>query len=288
MKKLFKNLLDIPIPYAVVLAVVATGLIVLTVQGEITLQAAFGFSLLALVLGLQFFLGSVVIKGVFSAFIVLYMSSIYTGAVMAIHGEIVEPFLLTIAAVTIFLAQTYKKDRLNYGIRSRALWSSLLVFVLVSVKLAFTLSGFSFLLTEIIGLNVLVIYIAIWRFWLNNAKKTRMTFPKIEKEEVIEKFKFIHIESRLNARDSKWVGLPIDSKDENAYPYIYNEVLKANEEGLSLVFVNKLFADKLFDVEYVKVNKARNIPYMYIEDKNNEYMLDALEDFSEEVYRYNK
>lgn len=288
MKKLFKKMLDIPVPYAVVFGVVATGLIVLTVQGEVTMPIAIMLSLLAIMIVLQIYLGSIVIKTVFASIVILYTTAIYTSAVMTIHGNVIEPYLLTIAAVTLFLAQTYSKDEFHYGLRSRALWSSLLVFILITIKLALVLSDYSFIITEVVGLNVLIIYIALWRYWLNNARKTRMTYPTVVKEETIEKLKFIHIEDRLNAKESRWLGGNLAGKNSNAYPYIYNEVLKAAEEGLSLVIVYTLMTDKFYDVGEVKVNKSKSIPYMYIEAKENDYIHDALESFSEEVYRYSK
>lgn len=283
MSKLFKKILDIPIPYAVVIGVITFVLIVLTIQGEITFLFASGLVVLALFFMLQAYLGSIVLKTVFSSMIVVYCAAIYTSAVMSIHGNIIEPFLLTIAAVTLFLAQSYDKNKINYGLRSRPLWSSILVLLLVSFKLSFILSDYSFMIAEIIGLNILVIYIAIWRFWLNNSTKTKINSPKIVKEEVIEKFKFIHIESQLNAKESKWLN--VDKKKSNAYPYIYNEVLKAYEEGLHLIFISTLNTDKFYDVEEIKINKAKSIPYMYIEDKENHYLHDAIEGFIEEIKR---
>lgn len=286
MRKLLGRLLDIPISYAIVIGASITMLTILTIQGEITILFALGIIMLASLIILQAHLGSVVIKSIMAFMVVIYSASIYTNAVMSLHGNIVEPFLLTIAAVTLFLAQTYDRKNLNYGIRSRILWSSVLAFTLVTLKLSFILSNYSFLVAEVIGLNLLVIYVAIWRIWLNNSKKTKVISPNVEREEVIDKFKFIYINDRLNARESKWIGY--DLKKSNAYPYIYSEVLKANDEGLNLILVSTLVTDRIYDVEEIDLNKATSIPYMYIEAKENDYMNDAIEGFAEEVQRKSK
>lgn len=286
MKNLFKKMLDIPIQYSIVIGVSITILIVLSVQGEITPLFALGFAVLALLFILQAYLGSVVIKSILASLVVIYSAAIYTDAVMSLHGNIVEPFLLTIAAVTLFLAQTYDKKNLNYGIRSRILWSSMLAFLLVTLKLSFILSNYSFIVAEVIGLNLFIIYVALWRLWLNNSKKTKVISPNVEKEEVIDKFKFIYIKDRLNARESQWLGFEL--KRNNAYPYIFSEVLKANDEGLNLVIVSTVVTDRVYDVEEIELNRATSIPYMYIEAKENDYMDDAMEGFAEEVQRKRK
>ena len=286
MKNLFKKMLDIPIQYSIVIGVSITILIVLSVQGEITPLFALGIAVLALLFILQAYLGSVVIKSILASLVVIYSAALYTDAVMSLHGNIVEPFLLTIAAVTLFLAQTYDKKNLNYGIRSRILWSSMLAFLLVTLKLSFILSNYSFIVAEVIGLNLFIIYVALWRLWLNNSKKTKVISPNVEKEEVIDKFKFIYIKDRLNARESQWLGFEL--KRNNAYPYIFSEVLKANDEGLNLVIVSTVVTDRVYDVEEIELNRATSIPYMYIEAKENDYMDDAMEGFAEEVQRKRK
>lgn len=284
--KSLKKILDIPIPYAIVIAVTAIILIVLTAQGQISIAAVIGIALIAALIVANIHLGSVVIKSVLASIAVVYSAAIYTDAVMSLHGKIIEPFLLTIAAVTLFLAQTYDSKRLNFGLRSRQLWSAVLAFVLTSFKLAFILSGYSFLITEVIGLNIIVIYILLWRLWIRNSKKTRISMPTITKEEVIGKFKFIYIENKLDAANYKWIGK--DEKDSNAYPYIYNEALKADEEGLSLVLVSNLSTDKFYDVKEIEINKSKVVLFMYIEAKENTYIHDALEGFAEEIQRRSK
>lgn len=288
MKNLFKNITNIPIPYAVVIGIVTTMLIVLTIQGEITLGAAIGVGVIATLFILQMYLGSIVLKTIIGFMVVIYSASLYTSAVMSLHGNIVEPLLLTIASVTLFLAQTYSSKNLNFGLRSRVLWSSVLAFTLVSLKLTFILSNYSFIITEVIGLNMLVIYIALWRLWINKSKKTKMVYPEVTDEEIAEGFKFIYIENQLDARASKWVGDKYDKNNSNAFPYIYSEVLKAKESGLHVVFISKKMTNKIYDIEEVKFNKANSVPYMYIEAKEKDYFNDAMEGFSEEISRKKK
>lgn len=288
MKKLLKSTTNIPIPYAIVIGLVSTILIILTFQGEITVGAAIGAVIISGLFISQMYLGSIVLKTIIGLMVVIYSASIYTSAVMSLHGNIVEPFLLTIAAVTMFLAQTYSSKNVHFGLRSRVLWSSVLAFVLVSLKLAFILSNYSFLITEVIGLNILVIYIALWRLWMSKSKKTRIIYPEISKDEVFGGFKFIYIENQLDARTSKWVGDKYDKKNSNAFPYIYSEVLKAKESGLHVVFISEKLTNRIYDIEEIKLNKAVSIPYMYIEANKKDYFNDAMEGFSEEISRKKK
>lgn len=283
MKKMIKGLLNIPIPYALSAGVVALILVVMTVQGQLTILGAVVVSILAALVGLQFHLGSIVIKSALSIMAVFYTIAIYTDIVITVHGNIVEPFLLSIASVTVFLAVTYNSKRYNYGIRSRALWAPIVSTIIVSVKMAFILSGYSFIITEIVGLNLLVILIALWILWMGKADKTKIVKPAVIKEETLEKFKFIHIENRLNVVKNVW--LDMEARNENAYPYIYNEALKANEKGLSLVIVSKATTSKIYDVGEIELNKSNKLLYLYMEAKENDYVEDTMESFIEELSR---
>lgn len=283
--KILKKLLDIPIPYAVIFGVITTALIVLTAQGELTPLTTAGLAVLTLLFGLQMYLGSVVIKSVLAAVVVIYSAAIYTSAVMSLHGNIVEPFLLTIGSATLFLSQTYDKNKLYYGMRSRALWSSVITFSLVALKLAFILSGYSFMITELIGANLLILFIALWRLWLHHSSKTSLVEPEIKSVEDVESFRFIYIETKLNSENKKWLNGKLKKKENNAYPYIYNEVLKANEKGLHVVFVYTVSSNNIYDIGEIKTNKANKVAYLYVESKDGEHMQKALEDFSEEISR---
>ena len=281
------KLFDIPTPYMLAAGVLALLLIVMTVQGEITLLTAMTLTLLAAIVGLQVHLGSIVIKSVFSILAVIYTISIYTNIVMTVHGNIIEPFLLSLAAATVFLAVTYSSKRYNYGIRSRVLWTPILLMVIVSIKMALIMSGYSFIIVEIIGLNVLIVLLAIWIYWLNNSKKTKIIKPAIIEEKTIEKFKFIYMKNKLDVANKKWHGETFH-EEKNAYPYIYNEALKANEEGLSLVIVSTANTNKIYDVGEIKLNKANTLIYLYMEAKEDDYVRDTLENFVEELSRNKK
>lgn len=285
MKNIINKLTNIPIYYTLVLGVVLIFLIFATVQGQISIFASIGILIALFLVYLQAVYGSTIIKSVLAVIVLLYSASLYTSTVMSIHGNVVEPFMLTVAAVTLFLSQTYNKKHINYGLRSRALWSSVLALTLASVKMAFILTDYSFILTEVIGLNILIVYIALWRVWTNNSKKTKINVPIVEKEEIIEKFKFIHINNSLDVQDKTWIGDSFDKKNSNAAPYIYSEVIKADEENLNVVFLDETKTDRIYDIGEVKIHKAKALKFMYIQAKEKHYLPDALEGFAEEILR---
>lgn len=264
--KLLKKMLDIPIKYSIIFGIISTILIVLTVKGEITIPLTITFIVLTLFATLQMHFGSIVLKTILSSIVVLYSASIYTSAVMSLHGNIVEPFLLTVAAVTLFLAQTYDKKRIYYGIRSRALWSAVLAFLLVALKLSFILSQYSFMVTELIGANLLILFIAIWRLWLHISSKTVMIQPEVVRVEDGE-YRKIVINTKLDMDNKFWLNGKLKKREKNAYAYIYNEVLLAKEAGLQVVFVYNGSSSKFYDVGEVKVSKKNKVKYLYVESK---------------------
>lgn len=271
--KLLKKLLDIPIKYSIIFGIISTILIVLTVKGEITIPLTIAFIVLTLFATLQMHFGSIVLKSILSTIVILYSASIYTSAVMSLHGNIVEPFLLTVAAVTLFLAQTYDKKRIYYGIRSRALWSAVLAFLLVALKLSFILSQYSFMVTELIGANLLILFIAIWRLWLHISSKTVMIQPEVVRVEDGE-YRKIVINTKLDMDNKFWLNGKLKKREKNAYAYIYNEVLLAKEAGLQVVFVYNGSSSKFYDVGEVKVSKKNKVKYLYVESKE-EIVLDS-------------
>lgn len=276
--KIIKKMLDIPIKYTIIFGLIATILIVLTVQGDITWPITIGISLITLLVVLQMDLGSIVIKTIISSIIVVYSAAIYTSAVMSLHGNIVEPFLLTIAAATLFLAQSYDKKRMYYGIRSRALWTAVLVFLLVALKLSLILSEYSFMITELVGANLLLLFIAIWRLWLHNSSKTIMIRPTIEKMEDEEKFRKIYLETKLNARNKVWLNGFLKKRQNNANAYIYHEALKAKEEGLQVIFIYTKSTSNIYDIGEIKLSKRNKIKYLYLESESGIIPPEALND----------
>lgn len=281
MKNLLNKITNLPIQYMLIVAVLSIFMIISMIQGTMSIPFAIGLVVCSILIAMQFYLGGIVVKSIAAIIAVIYLSSIYTSVVMGVYGFIVEPFLLTLAAVTIFVSQTYSKKNIHFNLRSRPLWSTLLAFLLVTFKLSFIITGYSFIVSEFIGLNLLIVYIVLWRFWLNKSKKTKIIAPKVESEETLENIKFIKISAELDAKNSRWK----DYKNENAYPYIFSEVIKAAEENLYVVFISTLKTDRVYDVEYIKINKSKSIPYMYIEAKESHYIEEAIEDFIREIKR---
>lgn len=282
MKKLLDKILSIPVPYIIALTITSIILVVLKTQGNITTFGIIGVIVIGLIIGLQSHLGSVVIKSAISSFVVMYVISLYTYLSIDAFGYITQPFLLSFASVTIFLAQTYSVKSHNYSLRSRALWSSILSIVLISAKSAVIISGVGYWAAEAVGLNVLVMFIFGWRLWITNSKKTKIVEPTIVKEEIQNKFRFIYIENKLNESDSKWTKGAFTSPT-NAYPYIYNEVIRAREDGLLLVLVSTLDTDKYYDVGEISLNNANTIPYLYMEAKEDDYFDEIMAGFISEI-----
>lgn len=278
LKNIIGKILDIPTSYILTSIIVLT-LIAIGVTGDnSTLLGAFSLIVIGGLILLQIKLGPIVIKSIISIFMILYTTSLYVYLVSELHFYIIQPFLLTIAAITSFLAITYTSY--NLSLRSRPLWSAMLSIILVSIKAAFILSDFSYLVAEIIGLNVLVIFVVTWYYWANNSKKSKIIKPKVIKEEIINEYKYIYIEDKLNVELKTW---PNNSKKmENAYPYIYTEIMKAKENKLTTIFISSTNTDKVYDVGYVNVNKIR-IPYLYMEAKENIYVDRIISEFEREI-----
>lgn len=277
--KFLKKMTELPVTItAAALATLIT--IILLVANGTASPAGIG-ALLALIalVGLQFHYGSVVVKRVISIFTVVYLSAFYTYVVTNTSGEITQPFLLTIAAVTGFSAFTYDKSYL-YSLRSRKLWSTILAMLLVTVKLTTITVGFGFWIAELVGLNFVVIYTLLWRMWTKSSKKTKVNPPRINREEKDDKYKYIYIDGQFNSKTNSWVG---EFKNGNAYPFIYSEVMKAREENLTLVLISETSNQDIYDKEEIILNKAKRIPYLYMEDKDQLNFKEIMEDFESEI-----
>lgn len=281
MKKLINKVLNLPIPYVITFITVILISIMLSIQGSINIYGITGVLLVGILLILQLHFGSVVIKSVLATMMTLYITSLYTGLTMEIHGFIVQPFLLTISAVTAFLAQTYSTKHYNFGLKSKQLGTIILVITLVSLKLSIILNGMSFWIAEVIGLNYLVIFIILWRLSANISKKTKVINPILIKENTEENFKYIYIQNRLDVINNKWLDL--GSKKQNSLPYLYSEVLKANELNKLLVIVSSFKDNQTFDVGEIEINRSKKIPYLYMESKSGKYKTEILNKFEKEV-----
>ena len=287
MKKTINKILNIPTPYFAITAISSAIIVTLFIQEAVTIPMLIGIIVLALLIGLQIHLGSIVIKSIIASFVVLYSTSLYTSLAINIEGYVTQPFLLTISAVTLFLGQTYRKSHV-YSLRSRALWSSVLAVILVIVKSASLLNGNSFWITEVIGLNLFIIYTFSWNLWIRNSRKTRVVKPMIVKEEIKDGYKFIEINNELDVLNNKWKGNMFNKKNSNSYPYIYNEVMSANENKLKVVFLSNIKTSEFYDIGEIYVNRSLSIPYLHIEAKEKHYVNTILNRFIEEAAERSK
>jgi len=287
MKKTINKILNIPTPYFAITAISSAIIVTLFIQEAVTIPMLIGIIVLALLIGLQIHLGSIVIKSIIASFVVLYSTSLYTSLAINIEGYVTQPFLLTISAVTLFLGQTYRKSHV-YSLRSRALWSSVLAVILVIVKSASLLNGNSFWITEVIGLNLFIIYTFSWNLWIRNSRKTRVVKPMIVKEEIKDGYKFIEINNELDVLNNKWKGNMFNKKNSNSYPYIYNEVMSANENKLKVVFLSNIKTSEFYDIGEIYVNRSLSIPYLHIEAKEKHYVNTILNRFVEEAAERSK
>lgn len=280
MKNFIKKATEIPIQ--ITLAAIATIImsIILLVSGQVSIA---GIGLLLIIgagIVLQIHYGKVVIRRVLSVLAVIYLASFYTYFVSAFFDYITQPFLLTLAGVSSFLSFTYSQS-FTYDFRSRKLWGTILAFILVAAKMTTIISGYGFWVAELIGLNIIVMYTVIWRLWVQSSKKTKIIEPKIIKEKNDENYRYIHIENKLNAKENEWLGVDF-RKNRNAYPYIYSEVMKAKEKELTLIIVSQSTTSEIYDKEIIEINKAKSIPYFYIEAQEDTYLEEILKDIEKE------
>lgn len=280
MKKIIDKISNIPPQYLIIGLATTILMIAMATTKSIGIADMLIVLIIGILIGLQMYFGSVIIKGLFSGFVVIYFASIYTFFVMNIHGYITQPFLLSITAVTLFLAQTYNKSY-NCGLRSRALWSAVLAVLLVSIKLTMIMYGYSFWITEVIGLNFAVIYIISWRIWIDNSKKTKIIEPEIIDKKTTENFKYVYINNQLNVQENLWLPNKI-----NSYPYIYSNVMKAQEENKLFVIISKSKSSNVYDIGEIEISKAKKIYYLYMEDKDGEYHDEIIEEFVDKVEMY--
>lgn len=283
MKNLLNKLLNTPTPYVVGIGVAFIVIIVSFVNGTLTIPSLILIAILALFIFLHIRLGYIVLKTILSLIGIVYLTAFYTNLIIAAEGLIVEPFLLTIASVSIFMFATYNSKDYTHDLRSRPFWSLIVTFILVALKMSLVISGYSFLIAEVIGMNILALIIVLWTYWVKTSKKTKIIEPEVVNVNTDENFKYIYINDRLDEKAGKWIGKP--SKLRNAKPYIYNEAMKADSEKLSLIIVSKVNTNKIYDVGEFKINKSKKVKYLYMEAKENDYVNDTLESFIEELNR---
>lgn len=282
MKKLLKRLLGLPVGYAIGAGVAIVLLSMAYFQGVLDYSTAVIVIGIGLVIALQSHMGSVVIKTVLGLSFIMFTTSYYTVIVMNEHQLVVQPFLLTLASITAFIAQTYSSKDYTHGIRSRTLWTTLLSLILVSIKITIISIGNGFWVAEIIGLNTLVLFIAIWRYWVKNSRKTKIIEPSVISIIDKESIKEIYINNTLDYEDMVWTRGSF-YQPKNAYPYIYNEVMKAYEEDKLLVIISKLVTSNIYELGEIKVHRSKFIPYLYMEAGSGELVRDIYEDFFNEV-----
>ena len=171
--KILKSITNMPIQITITLVALLVTIFILILNGQVDFASILLISILGVGLGLQSYYGSIVFKRIASVFIVLYTTSIYTYLVSSVIGLVTQPFLLTLAGTTLFLSATYDKNY-KYELRSRKLWGTLLAMALVIFKLSVILTGYSYLIAEFAGFNLVVIYTLLWRLWVRNSKKTKI------------------------------------------------------------------------------------------------------------------
>ena len=278
--KILKSITNIPVPITIALVASLVSIFVLTLSGQADIASILLLVILGAGLGLQAHYGSIIIKRVASVFIVFYITSVYTYLVSSVIGLVTQPFLLTLAGVTLFLSTTYDKDY-KYELRSRKLWGTLLAIILVIFKLSAILTGYSYLIAEFAGFNLVVIYTLLWRLWVRNSKKTKIITPNIVREESDEKYKYIYISNRLDAVKNLWLGSDF-IKNRNAYPYIYSESLKAKDDNLTLVIISERNNNEIYDLGEIELNKAKLINYLYMEAQDTEQVQAILGNYESE------
>lgn len=278
--KILKSITNIPVPITIALVASLVSIFMLTLSGQADIASILLLVILGAGIGLQAHYGSIVIKRVASVFIVFYITSVYTYLVSSVIGLVTQPFLLTLAGVTLFLSTTYDKDY-KYELRSRKLWGTLLAIILVIFKLSAILTGYSYLIAEFAGFNLVVIYTLLWRLWVRNSKKTKIITPNILREESDEKYKYIYISNRLDAVKNLWLGSDF-IKNRNAYPYIYSESLKAKDDKLTLVIISERNNNEIYDLGEIELNKAKLINYLYMEAQDKEQVQAILGNYESE------
>lgn len=286
MKLIFKKVLDIPTPLVLTSSIAFVAIMALKIQGDLNILNAALIMIIGIIAGLQFHLGSVVLRSTISIIIIMYSISLYTYFTANIHGYVTEPFLLSLSSVTIFLAQSYSFKQ-GFALRSKALWSAVLSIILIMIKLSALFSGFSFKLTELMGLIILVIYIICWRLWIHKSKKTKIIKPIISKEEIQDNFSIVYINNKLDDINSIWIGEQFNENNNNASPYIYNKVLQSHEKNLILVLISEVDTNEIYDIGQIKINKSKILPYLYMEAKDKKYCKAIISKFVDEITRYN-
>lgn len=276
MKNLLLKASEIKPKIAILISVVIALSLFIIKNSNITLIEGVTYIALICAAGMFWIFGAIAIKGIASFIAILYTASLYTDIVMNTKGNVVEPFLLTLAIALIFLAISYNK--FQYGLRSRPLWTTIFVFFITIIKITLIFYDFSYLTVELISAIVSLNIITVWIYFLNNSKKTKLVKPERIEEEIIEGFKFIEFDEELNIKDKRWV----ESK-ANAYPFIYSEALKADEQGLKLVLVSKNKTSNIHDIESIELSKNRTIKYLFLEAKENTYVKSAMSSFVKEL-----
>lgn len=268
MKKLLKKILDIPVQFFIAIAIGIALIYVASLQGQLTLEIGFLIIAVSVIVASYLYIGIKAVKIVFSIVTILYLTSIYTSVVMSATSFVAQPFLLTIAGITGFLAITYDSKYYTFNLRSRSLWASILIFILFSIKATMLISGFGFWTAEATGLIITIAYSLVWRHWTINSKKTKIVEPSVLNTEDDGMLRKIYINNTLDVREQIWTRGSFYKK-ENSYPYIYNEVMKAKDDNKILVIVSKLVTSSIYDLGEIKENKSQTIPYLYMEAKND-------------------
>lgn len=284
MKNFIKKILNLPVYFYIALAL--SGLFIYSAKS----QGLLDYQTLLIIIGLGVLIFSYLYSGInalkisASIGVVIYITSLYTVFISIQNQMIVQPFFLTIASITGFLSQTYEEDNHIYDLRSRSLWTTILIIILFLIKTSLVLFNVKYWVVEALGIIIAIAYTYSWKHWIRNSKATKIIEPSILEREVEGVFNKIYINNTLDVNEQIWTRGSF-YKTENSYPFIYNEVMKAREEGQLLMIVSKIATSNIYDLGEITVNKSTKIPYLYIEAKNDTYYDNIVERFIKEITR---
>lgn len=256
MKKIMSKILDLPTSvYAGIGFIIFFGIFLYT-QGSLTVNQVLWVAIIVLYGVATYSYGSALIKGTVSVFVMLYLNSITsTGIMIVTQDYFVQPFMITILIYALFLSFTYSTKHLNYGMRSRWLWATILTtsYSLLKIFLIADLN-INYILVELFACLYSAIFIALWLLWLNKSKNTKVNAPNVISVDSNENYVYIAINESINStfisktrRTFKWA-----SSQLNAYPWLFEQAVKAYDEGKKTLII---YTKHKSSVENIVINR---------------------------------
>lgn len=258
-KKIVDKVLNLPSRYIAISSIVVVLALLFISQGADLVQVA-GVVGVIIYIGLYIIFRGELIKKSIAIFIIFYLVSFYTQFAVYARGYVIQPFLLSFSSITLFLGMTYGK---HFNKRSRTLWVTLFAILLILLKIILLSFEFSYLFTEIMGVNFTAITITLWLYWIANSKKTKIHEPDVISVEEVAGYRVIRVQSGLDFEKAEWID------GRNADPYIYDEVIKADKDGFVLAIVLNKGKSRHYDEGEV-LYKRKNLKYLYLETEAEE------------------